>query len=98
MINQHQDIDLLSQRLYALESQTPTRPEDSLQNVVADGMPDGAMCLVLHRTFGGDAALFYLDKASTDPSDGYYAIATASGVGRWVMLSCCAEFIRGGEQ
>jgi hypothetical protein len=80
---------LITARRYALESQTPNARQESLENVVADGFPDGVLCLVLNRVPSPGPlppGLFYLDKSSAAASDGVLAIATASGVGRWLLL------------
>jgi hypothetical protein len=80
---------LITARRYALESQTAAAPQEALENVVADGFPDGVLCLVLNRVPSPGPlppGLFYLDKSSAAASDGVLAIATASGVGRWLLL------------
>lgn len=85
-------VRLLTARRYALESQTTAARQLSLENVIADGIPDGCLCLVLNRApvpHPWPPGLFYLDKSSAAASDGVTAIATASGVGRWLLL--CPE-------
>ncbi len=78
---------LLTPRPYALESQTTGARQESLQNVVADNIPNGSLCMVMNTALSHSVALFYLDKASVVASDGEVSIATASGVGRWLRLA-----------
>jgi hypothetical protein len=85
-------VRLITARRYALESQTTGARQEALENVVADGFPNGCLCLVLNRVPSPGPlppGLFYLDKESVAASDGVLAIATASGVGRWLLL--CPE-------
>ncbi len=86
MINQCVDYRLISPRIYGRVSQTPTAPEESLENVNEVPLFDGSMCIVGSVPLG-PGGLFVLSKASALVVDNLNVLPTYSGVGRWIRLS-----------
>lgn len=85
MINQDIALRLISPRRYGTVAQTPTAPQEALQNVVIAELFDGTMCIV-GNTPAGPGGLFALSKASAIPVDGLNILPTFTGVGRWIRI------------
>lgn len=83
----HQDIGLriLSPRRYGTVAQTPTAPQESLENVTIGELFDGSLCMV-GTTPAGPGGLFTLSKTSAIPVDGLNILPTFAGVGRWIRI------------
>lgn len=86
MITQTQGYRLLSPRLYGTVAQTPTHPEESLQNVNERPLFDGSLCMVGSVPVG-PGGLFVLSKASALVIDNLNILPTYSGTGRWIRVS-----------